>query len=481
MKSEQFKTIVRACEQVEVDWANVSALIASLGPSINDIYEDGTVLSELYMDINAYKQGQKLLEITRIFLSLGYDVHANDGMNGGECLKNLCWSSYDGFILEIAELLLDVGADPNYSYSEESEEYGLLDDISWKLDYWNTGEHLEANLFEAYYRMIELAQSGEDYHGIRDVFSCVGKQISRIERLSLFHQEANDKRKEFYIIWCDSTPLVVSEKAEVYVDPSVNRFDAHWEDLSDRYHDLIDSRITDFLYMDSSSAQLVLDGERSLVIIEDETGEEPFLHLAEAEFQPETFLNEKRIIGLYFSTGKSYSDSCRSYKEDSVLIKTDSGNYMLYSEGEDNSKHRIRALGIGMLHSKRMNRDLACREVYFVESFYTGDSLSGLHFLCDGKHLYLTVTKYHEITMVLLELPTDPAGIGYYSDPFECMRIRFGNHSETGFTNLSLAEDKRELFEMEKNRLLAMLKHGAITKEMYDQDLQDLIKRVEGK
>ncbi len=478
MKSELFDSIVSACEPEQVDWANVSALIASLGSAINDRYEDGTVLSELYMDIDAYNQGQKLLEITRIFLSSGYDVHANDGMNGGECLRSLCWSSYDGFILEIAELLLDAGADPNYSYSDDSEKSGILDDISWKLGYWHTGEYLEADLFEAYYRMIELAQSGEDYHGIQDGSSCIGKQISKIEKLSLVRREENDKCTEFYIIWCEDTPLIVSQTVEIFVDPSVNRYEAYREDLSEQYHKLIGSRISDFLYIDSTSAQIVLDGGRSLVIIGDELEGKAFAHLVEADSQQKAFLDGKGIIGLYFSTGKSYSDSCRSYEEDSVLIQTDSGNYMLYSEGEDYSKHQIIVLGIGCVHSKRMDRSLAARDIRFVESFHTGDSLFSLHFLCDGKHLYLTVTEFHGIKMVLRESPIDPTSIGYYSEPFEYLRIRFGSPSEAGFRDLSLAEDKRELFEMEKIRLGAMLKHGAITKELYDASLQNLTKKM---
>ena len=478
MKSELFESIVRACEPEQVDWTKVGSLVASLGPAINDRYEDGSVLSELYADMDAYKQGRKLLEITRIFLSLGYDVRANDGMNGGECLRNLCCSSYDGYILKTAELLLDAGADPDYSRSDGSDKSDILDDISWKLGYWHTGEYLEADLFEAYYRMIELAQSGEDYHGIQDAPSCIGKRISKIEKLTLVHQEADDRSREFHIIWCEETPLVVSQTVEIYVDPSVDRFDAYREDLSGQYRDLIGSRVVDFLYVSSASAQLVLDGGRPLVIIGDEREGKPFARLVEAEAHPEAFLDEKSIVGLYFSTGVSYSDSCRSYEEDAVLIQTDSGNYMLYSEGEDYAEHRIRVLGIGGVHSNQMDRRLAARDIRFIESFHTGDSLSGLHFLCDGKHLYLTVTEFHGIKLVLRESPTDPAGIGYYSEPFEHMKIRFGRPSETGFRELSAAEDRQELFESEKKRLGAMLEHGTITKELYEEALQGLITRM---
>lgn len=479
MKSELFERIVRACEPEQIDWANVKTLISSLGSNINDRCEEGAILSELYLNADADKQGQKLLEITRIFLSLGYDVHANDGMNGGECLRSLCWSSYDGFILETAELLLDAGADPNYSHSDGAEKTCLLDDISWKLGYWQTGEYLAANLFEAYYRMIELAQSGEDYHGIRAGSTCIGKQINKIEKLSVPQQDADEKRREFYIVWCDNAPFIVSETAELYADPSVNRFEACREDLSDRYHDLIGSSVTDFLYMDSVSAQLVLDNGRSLVIIGDEMEGKPFVHMVETDSPPTAFPAEKNIMGLSFSTGKRYSDSCRSYKEDSVLVQTDSGNYMLYSEGEDYAEHRLRVLEIGQIHSRRMDRSLAAREIRFVEAYHTGASLSGLHFLCDGKHLYLTADEFHEIKLVLCETPADPAGICHDAEPFACMKIRFGAPAEAGFGGLSLEEDRREWFDMEKKRLGTMLEYGVITKDQYDEVLQGLAGKME--
>ncbi len=58
------------------------------------------------------------------------------------------------------------------------------------------------------------------------------------------------------------------------------------------------------------------------------------------------------------------------------------------------------------------------------------------------------------------------------------MRIRFGSPAEAGFRDMSLAEDRRELFEMEKKRLGAMLEHATITKELYDEALQGLITRM---
>ena len=478
MKESVFEKIVEACETKHINWAGIRSLVSSLGPEINDSYGDGTILSELYSNVGAYKQGQILLEITRLFLASGYDVHANDGMNGGECLRMLCWSSYDAYVLEIAEMLLDAGADPNYCCKEETDEdeEGVLEAVSWKLGSWYTGEYLSANLFEAYYRMIELAQGGEDYHGIRAGETCIGKQIKKIEKVSVLRGDDHTGSGELFLVWCDNLPLIITETVELFVDPSIDRYAVRREDVTERYQNMMGSRVEGFQFMDPCSAQLVLDNGRSLVIIGDESEDGSSVHLLDIESPGEAFLDAAvHIIGMYFPTGKQYSDGCRVFQEDSILLHTSSGNLLLYSEGEDYEEHQLRLLKIGQFHSKRMDRRLASRDIRFVDAYYTGTSLSGLHFLCDGKHFYLIATETSEIKLFLSEAPTDPSDI---DDDSECMRIRFGEPTEAGFGGLSAEEDRLQLVEEKKKHLGLLLEHGSISKELYDSALHNLLEKM---
>lgn len=71
-------------------------------------YEE-TILSELIMSGEFYKQGSVLPDIVRHFLSCGYDLSVNDGLNGALALELLCWSSYDQHI-DAAKILMKAGA-----------------------------------------------------------------------------------------------------------------------------------------------------------------------------------------------------------------------------------------------------------------------------------------------------------------------------------------------------------------------------------
>ena len=53
-----------------------------------------------------FSRGDRLLKFVRLFLENGFDVNGNNGRNGALCLHELCWSTYDEYILQIAEVLL---------------------------------------------------------------------------------------------------------------------------------------------------------------------------------------------------------------------------------------------------------------------------------------------------------------------------------------------------------------------------------------
>lgn len=74
----------------KIDWAVVESLIEALGENINDaIDDDVTILSELFWGIGSGK-GDIVVKLTELFLKHGYDVSANDGLNGAACLYALC-------------------------------------------------------------------------------------------------------------------------------------------------------------------------------------------------------------------------------------------------------------------------------------------------------------------------------------------------------------------------------------------------------
>ena len=144
-RDEIVSKLKKALSAEVIDWMEAESLIASLGENINDVIEDiadepETILSQLYgyLEMGEGHIGSKL---TELFLKHGFDVSANDGINGAVCLRELCWSFYDHYILHIAELLLNAGADPSIDTTPDGdfeELVGVLNCIAWKSGNWMT-------------------------------------------------------------------------------------------------------------------------------------------------------------------------------------------------------------------------------------------------------------------------------------------------------------------------------------------------------
>ena len=79
-------------EKIPIDWAAFDSVLMGL-EDINayDEHYEEPILSEFIMDGDFYKRGFILADIVRHFLACGYDVSANNGLNGGLALHSLCW------------------------------------------------------------------------------------------------------------------------------------------------------------------------------------------------------------------------------------------------------------------------------------------------------------------------------------------------------------------------------------------------------
>lgn len=114
------------------DWEAMEEAVKA-GADVNMCYKDDsddTYLAELYFCYVQNKigileenedwhtvakknaiDGQYLPRITKFFLDHGFDVNRNHHAHGGMALYRLLFSSYDGYMLECARLLLEAGAD----------------------------------------------------------------------------------------------------------------------------------------------------------------------------------------------------------------------------------------------------------------------------------------------------------------------------------------------------------------------------------
>lgn len=277
--TEKYEQLSKLLSNKVVNWVGVEAIIESFGNHINDkcndsTYDDGTMLSELYFDAHSYERGEILVELTKLFLKHGYDVHANDDFNGAICLHNLCWASYDKYVLHAAELLLNAGANTHIKIDDDDED-GILNSISWKLGYWNTGEYDSANIFEAYYQMVQTEQAGEDYHGIRDVSDCLDMTVTKVECFN--DPDITNNRITFnnaIVIWFGSIPLVVDKRVELVVNPNRVNKELQRVDLSDEFSKIIGQKFIKYNFSDAGCVSLFFDNDIKLVLSNNWTGGE---------------------------------------------------------------------------------------------------------------------------------------------------------------------------------------------------------------
>ena len=120
-----------------IEWNTFEAVLSSVEDinMFDNDYEE-TILSDLIGNYDLCYNGSLIPDIIRSFIKHGYDVHANDGINGGLCLSQLCWSSYDKYILDAAKVLLDAGAPIDYASADDDpddDEFKCdLGIITWK-------------------------------------------------------------------------------------------------------------------------------------------------------------------------------------------------------------------------------------------------------------------------------------------------------------------------------------------------------------
>lgn len=229
--SDSVSKLSAITDQTPIDWDAFDSVLKGLEDiDAYDEHDEETILSEFIMDGEFYKRGFILADVVRHFLACGYDVSANDGLNGGLALHSLCWSSYDHYVLEAAKVLMNAGAPVKYRTSGDDpneEPECLLGSIGWKISgAWMVDkDYAWANILEAYYAMTEANIAGKDYNAIDNYFACIGKPLTAVSAINvggkpaLYDEGAVSVYSEPLILWFENKPLVVSCYTDFVVNP----------------------------------------------------------------------------------------------------------------------------------------------------------------------------------------------------------------------------------------------------------------------
>lgn len=382
-----------------------------------------SMLANLYEDLSMYNYldeercGSFLLSVTKCFLKHGFDVKKY----GCECLDALCWADAGSYTLEIAELLLDNGAglyfedeaekaDGTDEWNDDSD-YSVLSSIAGTLGRWETGLWENANLMTAYYMMMQRAEEGRDYHGIRAAETCIGLSVNKVEKISvslnnkIFNEHQNRDYKDGLVLWCDGHPLVLREYPELFVDPRIIDDCVSLYDVSDQYSEIIGARISRIQFIGASYALISFDDRKHKILVARiMPGEEDNCH-GVAELVNSTKFDRATlsdIENIYLIDGTVYSPEVRVYEEETIFLKGKERDILIYSEEVARDQYVLRALKTGKMILRGKYREMHCPNIAFSK-ILTADvsGVKELEFQCEDGFLYFKADAYTNVDILL--------------------------------------------------------------------------------
>lgn len=407
--------IYKQVNKKRIDWEQLEEYISGLGDEINayDEGEDETILSELYSSHR--HPGSVNVRLTELFIKHGFDVKANEGKNGESCLCALCWSSYDHYVLHVAELLFKAGARDRDGYVKDAadDETGVLSSISWKFGYWYTGEYDSANMFVAYYILAERALVGKKYSGIRAFRDCVGKTVSKVERIKE-KGVRGDKVRTSYLLHCEDMHLVASDYVEFIINPYAREEAIEIEDVSDEYREIIGAKIRGLKYFNSSLAKLSLDNGYAMQIgdVCSNEDEGAWFRVASSEqgkLPPVgTTIESIKLWGQF-----KHAETSTYYRENTIVFNTEKCAYGLYAKGKGYMDASIRVERLDKALIADIEREIEVNNLVLKHVEYNGDAVKWVSCSCDEGIIYIVSKGWTDVAIFMSEFEIEPDEIRY--------------------------------------------------------------------
>lgn len=401
-------------ETLPVDWKAFDALLSSI-PDINVIEKDGweeTYLSSCIKNIHAYHSGAVLVDMIRHFLAHGYDVMANEGKNGGLCLSNLCWSSYDRYIIDAAKVLLLAGAPINYPSEDDEpgEPTGVMRSIDWKISgAWVVDKDYSwANILETYYQIVKAIENGQPYEKINTYHDCVGKKLEHVGFLgkdNLCHDENGlIKFNDSLVFWFDSLPLVVSKYIEFVVNPyTVEENKKSVTDTDNCFSSLLGACLQSIVYLNQSTCYMEFDNGQRLLFTGIGSGDKERTGLVEIRESEKICLTDTSIESICFWNNKTYANSVTKYDEEVLALFKETEATLIFTIETGSGENYIDAISCGLDFAGEFVQQLPICKPDAIELFHYSGGLKAIRFKCGDRYLYAQAHEYYGFEVALSE------------------------------------------------------------------------------
>lgn len=348
--------------------------------------------------------------MTELFIKNGFDVKKNNCKNGKSCLHALCYSSDDHYILHAAELLFRAGYIKDTDVDDKS---GVLDSISWRFGDWYTGEYDSANIFVAYYILVQRAFDGRKYLGIRAFRDCVGKTVLKVERIKKKGVRRDEVRTS-YLLHCEDMHLVVSDYVEFIINPYAREEAIEIEDVSDKYCDIIGAKIRGLRYLNSTLAKLSFDNGYAVQV-----GNVCFDENERTWFRVvSNGLKKLPSIGTTVESIKLWgqiihSENSEYYREKTIVLNAEKCAYALYANGKNYKDASIRVEVLDKDLSADITRQIEAKNLILQHVEYNGDVIKWIKCSCDEGILYIVSEGHPDVAVFMSAFEIEPDEIRY--------------------------------------------------------------------
>lgn len=420
--SDSVSKLSAITDRTPIDWDAFDSVLKGLEDinAYNEQYKE-TILSEFIMDGNFYNRGTILADIVRHFLSCGYDVSANEGLNGGLALHALCWSSYNQHILDAAKVLMNAGAPVNYRTGDDDpndEPEGLLGSISWKLSgAWMVDKDFAfANTLEAYYAMTEANIAGKDYNSIDSYFVCIGKPLTSVSAIHVggkpaLHDEGDiSVYSEPLVMWFEDKPLVISCYTDFVVNPVYA--DDNKDSLANVtavFSSLIGATLQEVQYIGTTICYFEFSNGKRLFFAGRDIGDRKRVGTFDIRADGKKVdVDQLRIEYFCAINGRTFAGTVTEYSEDAIALFCDDAAYLLYLRPGTADRYRFGLCPCSKALLSEYTRQYPLKHPVKTTWMYEQDNLSAVRLDFSDGYLYMAATEYYDIEIQLSDKIYNP-------------------------------------------------------------------------
>lgn len=375
----------------------------------------------MILDGNFFNRGAILADIVRHFLARGYDVSANNGLNGGLALRALCWSSYDQHILDAAKVLMNAGAPVNYRTRDDDpndEPEGLLGSISWKLSgAWMVDkDYAWANTLEAYYAMTEAYIAGKDYNFIDNYFACIGKKLTSVSAIHIggkpaLHDEgAISVYSEPLIMWFENKPLVISCYTDFVVNPvyADDKKDS-LADITTVFSSLIGATLQEVQYIGTTICYFEFSNGKRLFFASRDIGDKKRVGTFDIRADSKKIDAEQlRIERICAMNGRTFASTVTEYRENAIAIFCDDTAYLLYPRPGTADRYQFDICPCTRALLSEYTRQYPLQQPMKATWIFDQNNLLAVRLDLPDGYLYMKATEYNEIEIQLSDKIYNP-------------------------------------------------------------------------